>query len=176
MGWHVITAGPSAGKSSVIRELSARGYRTAPEAARLVTDQAISEGEDASEYRRSDAFQDDVIDANLRIERNLPTDTDVFLDRSLADNIAFCRLYDRSIPDNLFTKCRGRYDTVFLLERIEYQDDYARIEDASESQQIHEELRSVYEDLGYRVIEVELDDVRSRARYIQMCVRGGPPI
>lgn len=53
---NVITAGPSAGKSSTIRELSARGYRTLPEAARILFDQAISEGRDSEAVREDDDF------------------------------------------------------------------------------------------------------------------------
>lgn len=41
---NVITAGPSAGKTSTLRELSARGHYIIPEAARMHIDQQISEG------------------------------------------------------------------------------------------------------------------------------------
>lgn len=178
MGWHVITAGPSAGKSSVVRELSARGYRTGPEGARLVIDQAVSDGEDVDDLRSRQEYQDRVVDANLRIERNLPDpgEQHVFLDRSLADNIAYSRLFDRELPDNIEETCRDRYDTVFLLERIDYTEDYARTEDPSEAMQIHEELRQVYEELGYTVLDVPLEPVDRRAKMIEDHIVWGPPV
>jgi len=176
MGWHVITAGPSAGKTSVIRELSARGRATAPEGARIVIDQAVSEGRDVDELRSRQEYQDLVVDADLRIESNISDDADeVFLDRSLGDNIAYGNLFDRDLPPDIISKCRDRYDTVFLLEQIDYDADYARTEDASQAVQIHEELRDVYENLGYNVIEVDLMPVDRRVDYIEHCVRQGPP-
>jgi predicted ATPase len=176
MGWHVITAGPSAGKTSVIRELSARGYRTAPEGARIVLDQAVSEGVDVKEWRTEhpQEYQDEVIDTDLRIQRNIPTDETVFMDRSVADNIAYARLTDREIPDGL-SEYAGEYDTVFLLEQIPFEDDYARTEDEKMAQEVHEELRAVYEELGYTVIDVDLMPVDRRVDYIEHVVRQGPP-
>jgi predicted ATPase len=166
--WHVITAGPSAGKTSVIRELSARGYRTAPEASRLVIDQAVSEGRDIDEYRGTQEFQSDVIDADLRIENNIRDENDlhVFFDRSMVDNIAYAELFGHEIPGNIKQRCRDRYDSVFLLERIEYEDDYARTENGEEAQMIHEKLREVYEELGYTVIDIPLMAVDERAKKI----------
>lgn len=177
MGWHVITAGPSAGKTSVIRELSARGYRTAPEGARIVIDQAVSEGTDVKEWRTEhpQEYQDEVIDTDLRIQRNLPEDETVFMDRSVADNIAYARLTERSLPDNIKEYCTDQYDTVFLLEQIPFEDDYARTEDEKMAQEVHEELRSVYEELGYTVIDVELMSVDRRCDFIERCVQQGPP-
>jgi predicted ATPase len=177
MGWHVITAGPSAGKTSVIRELSARGHRTAPEGARIVIDQAVSEGVDVKEWRTEHPqdYQDKVIDTDLRIQRNLPDGEDVFMDRSVADNIAYARLTDRELPDNILEYCQDTYDTVFLLEQIPFEDDYARTEDEKMADDVHEELRDVYESLGYTVIEVDLMPVDRRVDFIEHCVRQGPP-
>lgn len=177
MGLNVLTAGPNAGKTSVIRELSARGYRTAPEGARIVLDQAISDGKDVKEWREEQPqdFQDSVINADLRVQRNLPDDETVFMDRSVADNMAYDRLTDRSVPDDLHKHCKYKYDTVFLLEQIDYEQDYARTEDEKMAQDIHDELRSVYKDLGYTVIEVDLMPVDRRADFIERVVRQGPP-
>ena len=178
MNWHVVTAGPSAGKTSVIRELAARGYRTAPEAARVVIDQAVSEGQDIDDYRGTEAYQEDVIGADVRIENNLiDAETDaVFFDRSLADNIAYCELFDNELPCGIVEKCRDRYDSVFLLERIDFEDDYARTEDAEQADQIHAKLREVYESLGYNVVEIPLKPVDERADHIIDHAIYGPPV
>lgn len=176
MPWHVLTAGPSAGKTSVINELSARGYRTAPEGARVVLDQAVSDGRDPKAWREDSPqeYQDHVIAADKRIQANLPDVGHVFMDRSIADNIAYSRLTDRSVPDAVWDLAR-QYDTVFQLEQIPFEDDYARTEDEQMAESIHEELRSVYQELGYTVIDVDLMPVDRRADFIEHCVRSGPP-
>lgn len=173
--WNVITAGPSAGKSSVIRELSSRGYRTAPEAARILFDQAISEGRDPAAVREDDDFHEQVERIDRRIESNLPEDEIVYLDRSLADNIAYRRHFSENPPDRLVSdalwtlarECENRYHNVFLLERISFEDDEARVEDEREAQQIHEEIRRAYQDIGYDVIDVQVAPVDQRADIIE---------
>lgn len=172
---HVVTAGPSAGKSSVVRELSARGYTIGPEGARIVIDQLVSEGRDVDQFRteHGQEFQDWVLMTDLRIQQNLPDDETVFMDRSVADNIAYSRLTDREVPDDLWERCKDEYGLVFLLEQIEFEDDYARTEDEQMAHDIHEELRNVYEDLGYRVIDIPLSTVDERAdRIEELAVRG----
>jgi predicted ATPase len=168
MTWNVITAGPSAGKSSVIRELSARGYRTAPEGARIVLDQLVSEGTDPKEYRENhpQAYQDKVLSTDFRIQDNMPENTTVFMDRSIADNLAYARLTDRNLPDWFDERYMNQYDNIFRLEQIGFEDDYARTEDEEMAESVHAELLEVYEGLGYDVIDVPLEPVDERADFI----------
>jgi len=168
-GWNVITAGPSAGKSSTIRELSARGYRTGPEAARILFDQLISEGGDPQAVREADDFHERVEAIDRRIEANLP-DGLVFLDRSLADNVAYRRHFDNAVPGALVETCRNRYENVFLLERIGFEDDEVRSEDEAEARELHQKIRSAYQDLGYEVTDVPLMPVDERADFIEATV------
>lgn len=166
---HVITAGPSAGKTSTIRELSARGYRTAPEGARVVLDQLVSEGHDPKEFREENPqeYQERVIDADFRIERNTRDARTVFMDRSVADNFAYARITDRHVPKHVWEECKNRYGLIFRLDRIEFSDDYARTEDEEMAQEIHTELGSVYEELGYEIIDVPVMPVDERADFIE---------
>lgn len=167
--WNVITAGPSAGKSSTIRELASRGYRTAPEAARILFDQAISEGRDPEIVREDDDFHQQVEQIDRKIERNIPKNEVVFLDRSLADNIAYRELSgsDRTWRYNeLDAECYDKYDSVFLLDRIEFSDDPVRSEDEQQAREIHGTIKQAYEKLGYSVIEVPVMPVDERATMI----------
>lgn len=173
---HVITAGPSAGKTSTIRELAARGYRTAPEGARVVLDQLVSEGIDPKEFRKENGqeYQERVIDADLRIEENTPDDEIVFMDRSVADNFAYARLTDREVSDELIERCEERFGLVFRLDRLDFDDDYARTEDEEMAQEIHTELGSVYRELGYDVIDVPVMPVDERADLIERKISRTP--
>lgn len=172
MRLNVITAGPCAGKSSTLRELSSRGYRTAPEAARVLFDQAISEGRDPADVRQDDDFHEQVESLDRRIEDNIPSDEIVFLDRSLADNIAYRRRFgnEDEIP-TLRWECRAKYGDVFLLDRIEFTDDEVRVEDEEEAQATHDALRQAYQDLGYDVYEVPVKPVDERADEIENYVQ-----
>lgn len=168
MTWNVITAGPSAGKTSTLRTLAAEGHHIAPEAARIVIDQAISEGHDPEHARDAyDDFQNTVEATNRRIENNLPTNGEtVFLDRSLADNIAYRRVLHDENPTALMDECRNRYDTVFLLEQLPFEADYARDEDAQLAKDLHEALRTTYTELGYEVVEIPVEPIDQRVSRI----------
>lgn len=168
MSTNVISAGPSAGKSSTIRELSARGFQTLPEAARIIFDQAISEGRDPEEVRKQPDFHEQVETLDRDIEGHINTCTTTFLDRSLADNIAYRRLNpDAEVPDSLITEVQDKYDNVFILERIEFKDDEVRSEDDDEAEKIHQKLIETYGDLGYEPIIVPLQPVDERADFIE---------
>lgn len=168
---NVITAGPSAGKSSTIRDLSANGYRTLPEAARILFDQRISEGIDPETVKQSDQFHKQVEKIDRRIEEQLQTISEtVFLDRSLADNIAYRKHFGNDSPaviDELRDETEDRYDNVFILERIDFEDDSVRTEDEAEATQIHNQLVDVYENMiNANVFHVELMPVDKRTAYI----------
>lgn len=164
--WCVLTAGPCAGKTSTIRELLARGYNVAPEASRLVIDQKISEGYDDPQSHED--FPQWVEKKDRQIERRLERDASdvVFLDRSLADNIAYQRLFNGGTYQSLVDECIGRYQTVFLLEQLPLENDYARKEDEETAREIHEELRTTYEDLGYDVVEVPVMPIDERVDFV----------
>jgi predicted ATPase len=167
--WNVITAGPSAGKSSTVRELSSRGYTVGPEAARILFDQAISEGRDPSNVRNDDDFHQQVERIDRRIENNLPEDEIVFLDRSLADNMAYRVLFENTDSwryNELDAECHDKYDNVFLLDRIKFTDDDVRSENEERAQRIHKELRRAYTNLGYDVHEIPVMPVDTRATTI----------
>lgn len=175
---NVITAGPSAGKTSTLRELSARGYRTLPEAARLLLDQRISEGDDPDKVRHEPDFHEQVEHHDHRIETHLQDIDDVvFLDRSLADNIAYRRHFNSPDNPDLWTTCTDRYDNIFILERLDFQDDAVRAESGDdEAQTLHDELRTVYQELGYNPIDVPLMPVDQRADYIEDHITKPDPI
>ena len=177
MSWYVITAGPSAGKTSVINELAARGYRVAPEGARIVLDQLVSEDIDPKEFRTENPqqFQSMVIETDIRIQSNTPTDETVFFDRSVLDNYAYASLTDRDVPPEIGDEYGDAFDSVFRLEQIPFEDDYARTEDESMADRVHDELGTVYEEHGYSVIDVNLMPVNRRADFIEHCVENTVP-
>jgi predicted ATPase len=166
---NVITAGPSAGKSSTIRELSARGYQTLPEAARILFDQRISEGDDPETVREEPDFHEQVESIDKRIESNIPSDEPVFLDRALADNLAYRTHFGNDTVaryDTIRDTVYSRYDNVFMLDRLTFEDDAVRSEDEQEAQALHELLVQTYSELECDVYTVPLKPVDERVEFI----------
>lgn len=160
---NVITAGPSCGKSSIIRELSARGFFTLPESARMFINQKISEGVDSDKVREKYDFQKRLIEINETMENNIQNHNIAFLDRSLVDIISYMRYNGNKPSKELINKCRGRYDNIFILERLNFEDDKVREENEKQAQEIHDELRNTYIDLNYSIHEIPVIPIDKRA-------------
>jgi len=104
-----------------------------------------------------------------KIERQIPNSEPVFLDRSLLDNVAYRRHFNNDDCRNyeiLLGECEEYYDNVFILERIDFQDDAVRSEDDQEAQEIHSLIVDSYEMLGYSPVHISVKPVDERVDMI----------
>lgn len=164
---YVITGNPGSGKTTTISRLSKMGYATCLEAARMIIDEDISKGKTKKEIRSNEEeFQKKVLELKIELEKKLPKDKIVFLDRGLPDTIAYLQLY--GFDDTKVIKlCRKkRYEKIFFLESLSFEKDYARTEDEESLKRLGELLKKVYLDLGYEVIEVPVMTVEDRIKFI----------
>jgi predicted ATPase len=172
--WNILTAAPSAGKSSVLRELSSRGYRTCPESATIVLDQHISDGGDVSSFRDKEKFNDKIVEKDIQTIKNAPQDEVVFFDRSIFDNIVYRQMSGLETPD--VEEYVPLFENIFIFERLPIESDYRRTEDDEEAEEIQKRLVETYEKLGFNPQFVELDTVVNRADYIEELAVYGPPV
>lgn len=167
---YVITGGPCCGKTSVINELSYRGYNTIPDLARLFVNRKSSEGREKGDVWYDYAVGTETIEFDRSAESRLPRGMTTFLDYSLACNIAYHRVFDgheRNLPDGIYDEVRDRYDGVFRFDRLPYEEDDVRGEDEETAELIHAELGRVYEELGYDVIDVPVIPIKERADFVE---------
>ncbi|PIS15984.1 hypothetical protein COT62_00785 [Candidatus Roizmanbacteria bacterium CG09_land_8_20_14_0_10_41_9] len=52
--WYVITGAPSAGKTTLLKELEKKGYTVIYEAARIIIDREMKKGKKLSEIRKNE--------------------------------------------------------------------------------------------------------------------------
>jgi len=66
------------------------------------------------------------------------------------------------VPDFMYdAQLRGRYNHVFVLDRLPFVDDGLRIESGDEEAgEIHDKIVGVYEEFGYDVVRVPIFDGR----------------
>jgi predicted ATPase len=165
--WYVITGVPSSGKTTVLENLAKAGYRTVPEAARLLIDAGLAQGKTVAEIRSNEGdFQRRVVELKLKTEAELPLEEVVFLDRAMPDSIAYYQLCGLD-PQEARAVCqRGLYLKVFLMEPIAFEGDYARTESPDAIARLNGLLRDAYEQLGYEVVLVPLVSVEDRTQFI----------
>lgn len=164
--WVAITAGPSAGKSTTINALGYKGYRTTPEVARMWMDELISRGDDPDEYTGTEPFQRLLMREQLSLEQHISKAYRWYLDRTLVDTIVYTEFFGYDVPDEYYDVARDRYDDVYVLEQLPFEDDYVRHEDEDDAKLIHEMLHDKYEQLGYDVTVVPVRPVSDRVRMI----------
>jgi predicted ATPase len=147
--WHVLTGGPSSGKTTTVTLLRKRGFTTTIEHARHYIDLQRLGGRSVEDIRsRQLEFQRGVAAMQMAQEAELDPDELVFLDRALPDSLAYLRFLDLE-PDAELVEAvrRATYRTVFLLDLLPLADDYARTEDAEAQHGIHRLLGEVYRQL-----------------------------
>lgn len=166
--WQVITGGPSTGKTTVINLLTKRGYKTTIEHARHYIDTMKVEGITVEEIRANKRkFQLGVLDMQIEQEAELSPDETVFLDRAIPDAMAYYQFLKLEY-DNLLLKAMEQvyYKNIFILDRLPFVSDYARIEDEQAQINIHQLIISVYESLGFPVIFVPVISPEERVDFI----------
>lgn len=166
--WHVITGGPSSGKTTMIRLLAQRGYRTTIEHARHFIDTQRVTGRTVAEIRANQReFQRAVLLMQLKQEQALDPDELCFLDRALPDSLAYYRYLElEPEPELLAALKTASYRKVFALDLLPLARDYARTESGPAQRQIHALLIEVYEELGYVVERVPVLEVEPRLEFI----------
>lgn len=167
--WYVITGGPCAGKTTLIKELEKRGYRVAQEAARTYIELEQARGKTLEEIRKDEVgFQHALIPMKVVAQEALPTNEVVFLDRGMHDSIAYLALAgvhnDPKLTDALK---HSRYRKVFLLDLLPYVKDAARTEDARGARNVHDLLEKAYRDAGFTLVRVPVMSVKKRADFIE---------
>jgi len=166
--WHVITGGPSTGKTTVINMLEKRGYKTTIEHARHYIDTMRTEGQTVEEIRNNKRkFQLGVLDMQIQQEAAIQPKDLVFLDRAIPDAIAYYQFLILDYDDKLLNAVKDTsYKKIFILDRLPFTKDYARTEDEDDQKKIHQLIIDVYTSLGFPIVTVPVLPPTERVEFI----------
>jgi len=169
--WCVITGPPSAGKTSVLDALAARGHRIVGETARAhIETLGKSPAEIAADAALQVEIQQAIANRQHVVENGLHPLQPMFLDRALPDSLAYFRRL--RIPDGDMIQRAGtyRYRHIFYLEGLPLAQDGLRFEDDGEAHALGEQIIGAYVSLGYAPVRVpafaELPPSQSIARRV----------
>ncbi len=170
--WYVITGGPNSGKTTTIDFLKDAGYHILPEYSRIFIDKEMARGRTIKEIRGDPkTFQENIMKLKLGLEKPLPKNKIVFLDRGLPDTIAYYKFHKLKIPPKLLSMSRNRYKKIFILDMLPYHKDYARIEDVKDAKKIHKMIMKSYKELGYKLVKIPVMPVEKRVEKILKSVK-----
>ena len=176
--WQVITGPPSAGKTSVIEALAARGHRDVPESARAHI-AALGHRPEAiaADRELQIAIQQGIACRQRGVELDLHPAEPLFLDRALPDSIAYFEQLALG-TDHLFAGARWRYRRVFFLEGLALEADGLRFEDAGLARAIGASILDAYTQLGstpVRIPTFRRKDVGNAVAARLSIILSGPP-
>ena len=166
----VITGAPGSGKTPIVRELMALGFKGVDEPAREVLAQQRAIGGGSVYDRDRRLFCDLMLSRAIAdFDRMGAAQTPVFFDRGIPDQIGYAELFglDTSMAESAAAVHRYN-DVVFALPSWPeiYVTDSERTMTFESAQAFGERVRNVYEDLGYTVVVVPRDTIGARARFI----------
>ena len=165
--WQVLTGAPCSGKTTLIQALAKRGHRVVPETARAYIDQCLSQGLTLPQIKADPLkFEQKILLEKVALEATLPRDQLIFMDRAIPDSIAYYRFEGLDPAEPLHHSRTVRYETIFLLERLAFEQDAVRSEDADDAARLETMLTDCYGMLGYVVVRVPVMGIDARIRFI----------
>jgi predicted ATPase len=166
----VITGAPGSGKTPLVRELVALGFKGIDEPAREVLAQQRAIGGDGVPERDARLFCDLMLSRAIAdLERMRGAQTPVFFDRGIPDQIGYAELFGLDASMAQRAAAVHRYnDVVFALPSWPeiYVTDRERTMSFEAAETFGERVRDIYEHLDYTLVVVPRDTVRARARFI----------
>ena len=171
--WHVITGGPSCGKTTLINLLADKGFQTAPEGARLYLEREMDRGRSLEEIRSNKVdLQRQMKDMQLEIERGLQAKDPIFLDGAIPGCLAWYRYFGLD-PNEFLRECfQHRYASVFILDRLPLQQDGLRYKDAELQGFVEEWNSRDYRALGYSLTRVPVMPPEERLAFVLRVLSG----
>ena len=167
--WYVITGGPCSGKTTTLEVIERMGYKVEYETARYWIEQELKKGKTLEEMRKDEyLFQKKILELKIEKEKTLQKDDLIFIERGIPDTLSYydqsCGIKDDELLRESLKTCS--YKKVFLFQLLDYQKDYARLENAKEAQELEDFLKRDYESLGLEVVYVPKMSVEDRVKFI----------
>lgn len=167
--WYVITGGPCSGKTTTLGVIEKMGYQVEYETARFWIEQELKKGKTLEEMRKDEyLFQKKILELKIEYEKKFPKNELVFIERGIPDTTAYyqqsCGIKEDELLKESLQKCS--YKKVFLFELLDYQRDYARLENEKEAKILEDLLEESYRSLGMEVIRVPKMSVQQRVEFI----------
>jgi predicted ATPase len=168
----IVTGAPGAGKTTLLAAAAEAGMTIGPEAARAVIQAQAAIDGPAVQWRQPAMFAELMLDRDIQSWQALrAAGGPVLCDRGIPDLVAYGRMLKLADAGH-FSRAAELYRynaTVFFAPpwREIYADDAERIEGWEHAQRIYEPMRDVYEELGYRIVELPKAPVVERLAFVK---------
>lgn len=120
LSYYVITGGPGVGKTTLLNELSSKGFKTVPEDARRIIKEQVQTTGDGLPWENNALYAQLMFDASLATYQRVAKETTariVFFDRGILDTICYMEMEDIPVSEELnnLTNAHPYAQKVFIL-------------------------------------------------------------
>ena len=171
----LISGAPGTGKTSIINELSNKGYPCHREISREIISNQIAIQGKITPWQDLEAFSQIVLKKRMT-QFDEATEEIEFYDRGIIDVIAYMRKEDLIInPEWIRLAKEYRYfNKVFMAPPWKeiYQNDDERMKDFNTSIEVHKFMVNTYESFGYEIVLIPKANISKRINFIQREIEG----
>ncbi len=166
----IITGAPGTGKTTLINTLHKKGYTTFEEVSRRVIISEQQNNGTKTPWQDVEAFTNLVYEQTKK-ELNIAIQSCAFVDRGLADNIAYLKQKKLPIAEKFLTFDYHKYyhTHVFILPiwKDIYVQDEQRLQSFDEAERLHILLMETYQNLGFSLQLLPKQSVEERWKFIK---------
>jgi predicted ATPase len=165
-----------AGKSTVLNGLRASGLKCIDEPARIVLKDQRASGGTGVPDKDPGLFNSLMLNKMMfDFKENADENSPVLFDRGIPDVIAYAQLLNTDRGEAIKASETFKYNTsVFMFSAWKdiYANDEERMMSFELASEFGENVRRVYENAGYEIIDVPFVSVMERVEFIKKCIRG----
>lgn len=165
---YVLTGGPGSGKSSIILALEQQGEFVIREAAEDYIRFRQAQGQE--EPWTEPDFQDRILDLQIQRESRIPYYAErVFIDRGLADGLAYAAEGTKTHERIKAETSKTKYEQIFIIELLnEIEKTTIRRENYEEAKTVEDNLYRIYKELDYEPIRINSGPLEERVQDIKL--------
>ena len=172
---YIITGAPGTGKTSIINELSNRGYCCIGENSREIIENELKTKGEILPWKNQMAFENKVCLLRKNKLLNSPSQKTCFFDRGVFDSLAYLSASNIK-PSKIIQSClkKSHYNTkVFLTPfwKEIYHNDNERLEDIKKAINIEFHLITTYKRYGFNIVKIPKHSIHKRADFILQNIR-----